>query len=896
MTEVLCLSLLNFISNILFLIRFFLPCILDFAASSPSDGTITPKTESTNIMKKILYNYMSGFVNNVFDNILFSNPVTYCIILAFGGIPLDCIWEFLPQMISHYESIFGGTRYTAYLTVCMTYVLACFVSTLLVYYVGNRHRPKFVALGLVFIALGTATFAGEAGVLEYIIRSKNMTSVENNLQFGESENIECPQRNSTSCDKSNDMNLPVYIGIPLFCIGMLFNVIGQSFFVSLGFSYIDDNTNKENTLILLGICNIGKQIGKVFGALYTCEFISNKMYLLVKRGAIRWTQQWWIGFAMIAVFSVLIAIAISIFPKHMHHKTKFKIVEIDEEDELSSCDNEEFRDRMNGEDEGEEEGEGEDEDEDGDVYIQISGVPIGAIAVGMWTKYFKPTPEKLLVYCSIVLTSCFVLCLTSMALGCQTPDIKKEIIRENTCMDGCDCDSSEFNPICDLDSGVTYFSECHAACRVITQLDDYSNLWDCGCFDSENGLVSNITRFGKCSSNHCTTKLWLYIVILFVLTVFVASASNILVFISMRCVEKRDKAFGLSIQTSSASILGFVDNKGVFHKKMNEHYFLTDPAVMIWTHFPCKDDIPDYSAWQLLEKSFSLDLFNQLPKVTPYFFTCNVRVRSPAPPKNPVKFKNQVEIKLASHDVLRYKYKLYSADDSSENNTMNNFVFCQLKEDRLVGSFAVSPPIEGVYFLKLYAKPEKELAGDDTNSSLQCVATFLLECEKSRKYIQHYPINDMPWGPTQAMYNFNMRLMNQSGPVIVTWGGRRQFTFEVNHPMVFQEQLYNADNEQLDHKNILGREEINKQVLYSIQPPKIGYYKLMIYGLPKPKSTGKVTLRLLATFLIDCKLTKLVQDSNGEDLLTLRTDPKNSKNGSEGSAVSGSKTKLDKKK
>lgn len=192
-----------------------------------------------------------------------------------------------------------------------------------------------------------------------------------------------------------------------------------------------------------------------------------------------------------------------------------------------------------------------------------------------------------------------------------------------------------------------------------------------------------------------------------------------------------------------------------------------------------------------------------------------------------------------------------------------------------------------MYYLKMYARSEKDLAGDDSNASLQCVVTFLLDCEKARKYIQHYPLSDMPWGPTQTLYNFNMRLTTQSGPVIVTWGGRRQFAFDIALPMLLTEQLFNADNEELDHKNILGRDESSKQISYSIQPPKIGYYKLMIFGLPKPKEKGKITLRLLATFLIDCKLTKQLQDSTGEDLLTLRTDPNNGKSG-HGDHVKGS--------
>lgn len=39
---------------------------------------------------------------------------------------------------------------------------------------------------------------------------------------------------------------------------------------------------------------------------------------------------------------------------------------------------------------------------------------------------------------------------------------------------------------------------------------------------------------------------------------------------------------------------GYADASGEFHAKTNEHYFLTDPAVLIWTHFPYSDVEENY--------------------------------------------------------------------------------------------------------------------------------------------------------------------------------------------------------------------------------------------------------------------------------------------------------------
>lgn len=225
--------------------------ISGLSVSSSTKGILAVKTQSTESITMTLYNYMNNLYTNVFENAVFTNPLAYCIILAFGSIPFECVWEFLPIMMHHYESNFGTSRYTVNITVCITYIFTCIFSSFLVYYFGNRHRPKCVAVGLLFLALATATFAAECELLEYFSRSMNSTFLENDP---ESENINCPKQTNTSCDGNeiHEREFSFALGIPLFGIGILFNVIGCAFFSSLGFSYIDDNTSKENTLILLG--------------------------------------------------------------------------------------------------------------------------------------------------------------------------------------------------------------------------------------------------------------------------------------------------------------------------------------------------------------------------------------------------------------------------------------------------------------------------------------------------------------------------------------------------------------------------------------------------------------------------------------------------------------------
>ncbi|KAI1309461.1 Kyphoscoliosis peptidase [Halotydeus destructor] len=325
---------------------------------------------------------------------------------------------------------------------------------------------------------------------------------------------------------------------------------------------------------------------------------------------------------------------------------------------------------------------------------------------------------------------------------------------------------------------------------------------------------------------------------------------------------------------------GYTDHSGKFQRKLNEHFFLTDPEVSRpaygqgvainvlnvlnghWTigfKVLCNGGDPlfcrPFSRWQLLDKQLTLDDFNGLPKVTPFFFEFNLKVRSKL--TNPIEFRVQTEIKIGAHEAMRYKYKLYPTDEV-ENSSLNHYAFCQLKEDRMVGSFIITPPIEGRYFLKVYSKPEREmLEGSTDSSSLHSVATFLMVCNRARKYLEPFPLNELPWGPTQAFYDFKMKVHNQIGPIISSWGGKRRLIMESIETMLITNQIFDSEGMEMDIRTIVFKEENGNKITFTIAPPRVGMFKFMLFGMPKPKQKGKWRLPLLATFLIDCKLAKL---------------------------------------
>jgi hypothetical protein len=277
---------------------------------------------------------------------------------------------------------------------------------------------------------------------------------------------------------------------------------------------------------------------------------------------------------------------------------------------------------------------------------------------------------------------------------------------------------------------------------------------------------------------------------------------------------------------------------------------------LIWSHFPLHPYEAQYDRWQLLDQSISLHDFNHLPKVTATFFELNLKLRSRL--ANPIEFRVQTELKISSLEPMRYKYKMYAAEHA-ENVSLNNYVFCQLQEDRLIGSFVISPPTPGRYYLKLYARSEQEMQQQADGGRLSYVATLLLQCVKVRKYQSPYPPNELPWGPAAAFYEYKMQMLNLRSAVLGTWGGKRRLILQCSEPMLLTYQIIDSDGREIDTRTMISRDDASQGnvITLHILPPRVGMFKLTIFGMPKPKQKGKWRLPLLLTLLVDCKLAKL---------------------------------------
>ena len=81
---------------------------------------------------------------------------------------------------------------------------------------------------------------------------------------------------------------------------------------------------------------------------------------------------------------------------------------------------------------------------------------------------------------------------------------------------------------------------------------------------------------------------------------------------------------------------------------LTDHFFLTDPAEFIFTHFPHSNS-SDYNRWQLLSSPISLKEFNRQPHVSSEFFTlgCSLVTQTQVPAET----EHYLEIAIHANEV-----------------------------------------------------------------------------------------------------------------------------------------------------------------------------------------------------------------------------------------------------
>ncbi|RZF47269.1 hypothetical protein LSTR_LSTR004978 [Laodelphax striatellus] len=207
------------------------------------------------------------------------------------------------------------------------------LSLLLTYYGGQRNRPLWIAWGVAFSAascfiLAVPHFLYGPGSTALSLTKEFLSNHPdmNSTKLNKDDAVLCSSgsREESHC-KVND-SVGEFSSVPplLVFFSQFFLGIGTTLYYSLGQTYIDDNTKKKNTPMLLGLTLSLRTIGPAFG--FFVGYLCLKLYIdptltpIIDQKDPRWLGAWWLGWLILGSVMLLFSILISCFPKKLPPK------------------------------------------------------------------------------------------------------------------------------------------------------------------------------------------------------------------------------------------------------------------------------------------------------------------------------------------------------------------------------------------------------------------------------------------------------------------------------------------------------------------------------------------------------------------------------------------------
>jgi len=139
---------------------------------------------------------------------------------------------------------------------------------------------------------------------------------------------------------------------------------------------------------------------------------------------------------------------------------------------------------------------------------------------------------------------------------------------------------------------------------------------------------------------------------------------------------------------------GHLDEAGRFVREFDEHFFLTPPEQMVYTH------LPEDPRWQLLDPQITQEAFEKLAYLKPAFFRCGLELESHQ--DGFIETENSVTVTVVSPEAT-----VLSAQIIRGNRIWDEtLTFIQRESDKQL--IYASFPSPGSYVLRLFAKAKNE--------------------------------------------------------------------------------------------------------------------------------------------------------------------------------------------
>ncbi|EDV20901.1 uncharacterized protein TRIADDRAFT_31072 [Trichoplax adhaerens] len=467
---------------------------------------------------------------------------------------------------------------------------------------ANSHKGRWVGITAIIAAIGCFIYA----LPHFVTKSYGiLSSYQNgNQSYGICSSTSKP---SPLTDQEQASQKGLYIF--LFCLGQFVIGAGTSILRSIGWSYLDENVSPSVSALYTGInlslLGLGIALGFVFGGtaldlyVYWPAEVSGKCHLTIDNP--NWIGAWWLGYIVIAAIIILMAFPILALPRHLPNYEYYKMKRAQQAEGKSKIDrykSKTLKDLIPSL-------------KDlllnmpfmctvlnlvGNLivlagvgvffpkYIEsqygvlassasmytgimiVVGMLVGIVLGGGYMKYKKLKVLGLAKFAAIsttlstVTVAAFLIavCPRTLIAGVNIPYHNEIAVSQthnlsDNCNSGCYCDSETFKPVCDLSTGITYFSPCYAGCT--SKGIDFNNgqqvFGNCSCLSTNTNAMRNHTQSLDVVLNYCPKECNALIpfIIMGIIFAFLVYCSLIPSYqVILRCVPESQRPLALAVQ------------------------------------------------------------------------------------------------------------------------------------------------------------------------------------------------------------------------------------------------------------------------------------------------------------------------------------------------------------